>query len=131
MSHEQNALRHEVGRKSSLSLGSNLNLHDKDRQESVREHLDQFKRSLEISRSSIGPQTFARRDTCLTFIALDGCNGRSSRTSRISRTSRMSRFSILSDMLSEDMTYSWFCFLALIILFFISIFLVSYIVHNW
>ena len=135
MSHEQDGVRNGVCRKSSLSLGSNLHLPDKD-PESLREYEEQLKRSLAMSRSFIGPKTITRRDTCLSFITLDGSNFsgrfvRSTRSSRISRISRMSRFSRLSDMLSEDMTYSWFCFLALIVLFFISIFLVSYIVHNW
>ena len=35
-------------------------------------------------------------------------------------------------MLSEDLTYGWwFCFLAIIIILFISIFVVNYIVNNW
>ena len=113
---------HEQGRKSRLSLGSNLNLHvhDKDHQESVREHQEQF------SRSFIGPQTFARRDTCIT---LDGynCNGtlvRPTRSSRIFRN-RISRLGRFSDMLPEDVPY-WFYipFPIIVILFVISIILV-------
>ena len=112
-SHDNEALVNLGGTKLSLSLGSNLNLqkdHDKDQNQTR-------------------PQFLTRRDTFTSINTIDGCNNaRINRSSRFSRTSQSSK---LSNMSSEDMTYSWFCFLAIIIILFISIFVVNYIVNNW